>query len=156
MEDQAKKNTIDTPMELPQLTDLSASYILTAAKWGKFLAILGFIITGLIVVASVAMSIVLNSLQTEMIPINLPFAPIVFSVLYIIFAAIYVIPVIFLNTFCNNAIKAVQQSNTENLTISFRNLKNLFVFIGIATIILLCLYTITILTIGTAALSSIY
>jgi hypothetical protein len=147
-------SSTDSPAEIPQLTSESVAYLLKAAKWGKFLAILGFIITGLMVIAGIMMSFVLNMVQDEMVPLNMPFSPKLLSVFYIVIAGVYLIPVIFLNSFSNNAIKAVKRSSTENMTTSIRNLKNLFVFIGISTVVILALYIVILITIGTAALFS--
>lgn len=155
MENQDNFSQLNITNELPQLTSISVKYILKAAKWGKFMAILGFIVTGLIIVAAVAMSFILDSFHDEMVPLDIPFSPTFFAVLYIIFAILYLIPVIFLNSFCNQAIKAVQQSSTEYLSLSLRNLKNLFVYIGISTIVILSLYTLIIIVAGITAFISL-
>ena len=140
--------------ELPLLTPESAAFLLKTAKWGKFLAILGFIVTFFLFLAGILMSFVLGMLPDEMIPLNMPFSPRVFSVFYIVIAGIYIVPVIFLNSFCNNAIKAIENSSTANLTVSLKNLKNLFVFVGISTIVILSFYTIILIIAGTAAIVS--
>ena len=140
--------------ELPLLTPESAAFLLKTAKWGKFLAILGFIVTFFLFVAGILMSFVIGMLPDEMIPLNMPFSPRVFSVIYIVIAGIYIVPVIFLNSFCNNAIKAIENSSTANLTVSLKNLKNLFVFVGISTIVILSFYTIILIIAGTAAIVS--
>jgi hypothetical protein len=152
MEDLKNSTSTDTASEIPQLTSESVAFLLKAAKWGKFLAILGFIVTGLMVMAGIAMSFVLSMVSEDVIPLNMPFSPKVLSLIYIIIAAIYVIPVFFLNSFSNNVSKAVSLSNTENMTTSLRSLKNLFVFIGISTILILTFYTIILIVVGTAAL----
>jgi len=154
MENIENTSVPETPGLVPQLTTESTAYLLKAAKWGKFLAIMGFIVAGLMAAAGILMSFVLNSMTDEMAPLNMPFSPAVLSFIYIIFAGIYVVPVFFLNSFSNNAIKAVNLSNTENLTASLKSLKNLFVFVGIATIVMLALYTIILIVVGTAALVS--
>ena len=145
--------TTDTVKQL-ELTSESAAYLLKAAKWGKFLAILGFIMTSLLIIAGIMMSFVLNSVKDEMIPLNMPFSPKVLSFFYVVVAAISMIPVIFLNSFSNNAVKAVKFSDTEKMTTSMKQLKNLFVFLGISTIVMLALYVIVLLVIGTAAIIS--
>ncbi len=154
MEESKNLSSIGTQIEIPQLTSESISYLLKAAKWGKFLAILGFIVSGLLILGGIAMSFVLNKVAgpDELIPINTPFPPAIFSIIYIVVAIIYLIPVIFLNTFSNNAIKAVNLSSTEKMTTSLRNLKNLFVFIGVSTVVLLTIYTLTLIILGTAAI----
>lgn len=155
MEEFKNLSSTDTAVEIiPQLTTESISYLLKAAKWGKFLAILGFIVSGLLILGGIAMSFVLNKISgaDELVPVNLPFSPFFLSIIYIAIAVIYLIPCIFLNTFSNNAIKAVNLSSTEKMTTSLRNLRNLFVFIGISTIVLLTIYTLTLIVLGTAAL----
>jgi hypothetical protein len=156
MEESKNLSSTHSPVEIPQLTTQSVSYLLKAAKWGKFMAILGFIVSGLLILGGIAMSFVLNKVSgtDELVPIDMPLSPAVLSIIYIIIAAIYLIPVIFLNTFSNNAIKAANFSSTEKMTISLRNLKNLFVFIGISTVLLLVLYTLTLIVVGTAAIFS--
>ena len=123
----------DSNVEIPLLTSESIAYLLKAAKWGKFLAILGFIVAGLMIVAAIAMSVVLNFVQDELVPLNMPFSPKFLSIFYIIFAGVYLIPVLFLNSFSNNALKAINLSSTEKLTASLKNLKNLFVFVGVSS-----------------------
>ena len=155
MADNRNLSSPDAPAEMPQLTPESVSYLLKSAKWAKFLAILGFIVTGLMIVAGIMMSFVLNMVSDEMIPLNMPFSPKILSIIYVIIAGIFIIPVIFLNSFSNNALKAVNLSSTEQMTASIRNLKNLFVFVGISTIVILALYTLILIIIGTAAFVSL-
>ncbi len=156
MEELKDSSSANSLVEIPQLTSKSVAYLLKAAKWGKFLAILGFIVSGLLILGGIAMSFVLNKVSgtDELVPIDMPFSPGVLSIIYIIIAVISLIPVIFLNTFSNNAMKAIHLSSTEKMTTSLRNLKNLFVFIGISTVILLTLYTLIVIVVGTAAVFS--
>jgi len=155
MENEQKITTAEKQDAIPQLTEESISFLLKTAKWGKFLAILGFIVTGLLVVAGIMMSFVMNIVSDEMVPLNLPFSPIFFSILYVIIAGIYIIPVIFLNTFSNNVIKAVNLSSTEKMTVSLRNLKNLFVFVGVSTVVILIIYAAMLIIAATAAVVSL-
>jgi len=155
MEESKNQKTSEVKVEIPQLTTESVDFLIKAAKWGKFLAILGFIITGLMLIAGILMSFALNLVNDEMVPLNLPFSPKILSIIYIIIAGICLIPVLFLNSFCNQAIKARKLSSSEHMTGSIRNLKNLFVFIGISTVVFLALYTIVLIIIGSAALMSL-
>lgn len=154
MEESQNLSSTFSATELPQLTPESINYLLKAAKWGKFLAILGFIVSGLLIAGGIMMSFALNMVSDEMIPLNMPFSPVFLSIFYILIAGIYLIPVIFLNSFSNNIIKAVNLSSTENMTVALKNLKNLFVFVGVATVVLLALYTIILIVVGTAAIFS--
>lgn len=152
METEKNISLPENQKELPLITTEATVFLLKTAKWGKFLAILGFIVTGFLFLAGILMSFVLGMLPDEMMPLDMPFSPTVFSVIYIAIAGIYVIPVIFLNNFCNNAIKAIENSSTDNLTASIRNLKNLFVFVGISTLVVLSFYTLILVIAGTAAI----
>jgi hypothetical protein len=98
------------------------------------------------------MSFVLGSVQDEMVPMNIPFPPIVLSIIYMIIALIYIVPVIFLNTFCNNVIKAAKHGSSGHLTASLRSLKNLFVFIGVSTVVILSIYLISLVVVGVGAI----
>ena len=105
------------------------------------------------IVAGILMSFVLNSVHiNEMAPLNSPFSAKVISIFYISVAAIFLVPVSFLHAFSNNALKAVSLGNTNKMTTSLRNLKNLFVFLGISTLVILAFYVIILLTVGTAAI----
>jgi len=152
-ESQNLSSTLSTS-ELPRFTSESINHLLKAAKWGKFLAILGFIVSGLMIIGGIMMSFALNMVSDEMVPLNMSISPLVLSIFYIVIAGIYLIPVIFLNSFSNNAMKAINLSNTENMTASLKNLKNLFVFIGVATVVLLAIYTIVLIVVGTTAIFS--
>jgi hypothetical protein len=142
-------------ISFPELTPESAAYLLKAAKWGKFLAILGFIATAFLVIAGIAMGFIMNRVSEEMMPQPIQFPPAVLSVFYIIFAGIYIVPVIYLNSFCNQAIRAIHRSDTPTLTMAFKNLKNLFVFLGILTIVVLVLYMLAIVVAGAAAVMAL-
>ena len=153
MEDTNNSAVTDNNAGIPQLTSESARFLHKAAKWGKFISLLGFIMTSLMIVAGILMSLVLNSEYTNnIVPLNSPFSPNVLSIFYVSMAAIFLIPVSFLHAFSNNAIKAVNLGNTKNMTSSLRNLKNLFVFLGISILVVLVFYTLILLFAGTAAI----
>ena len=151
----SNEKTVIQPNEMPQITPESLAFLVKAAKWGKFMAILGFIVTGLLLVSGIVMSFVFNAVLDEMVPLNMPFPPVVLSVIYILIAGVYIIPVIFLNSFCNNVLKAANFSSTEHLTTSLKNLKNLFVFIGVSTVIILAIYLVALIIVGSAAVMSL-
>ncbi|MEA3450953.1 MAG: hypothetical protein U9Q83_03510, partial [Bacteroidota bacterium] len=58
-----------------------------------------------------------------------------FGFIYLFVAAIYFYPLFALLKFSNYAKKAIIESDSEKLTESFRNLKGVFTFIGILTLI---------------------
>jgi len=139
----------------PQLTPEAIGYLIKSAKWGKFLAILGFILTGLLVVGGVAAGAILGTVSNEFSNTNLPFSPAIFSVIYIIIAAIYIMPVIYLNSYSNQVIKAANLGDTALMTSAFNNLKKFFTFIGIATIVIMALYVVILIGVGVMAAMSV-
>ncbi|MBA2250134.1 MAG: hypothetical protein H0W12_08065 [Chitinophagaceae bacterium] len=120
-----------------QVTPATENYLVAAAKWGKFLAIVGFIFCGLMVVMSFLIGSVLSNYSSyATYNIN----PIYLTVLYIVLAIILFFPCFFLYKFSVKMQQAIKSKNQENLDMAFSNLKSLFKFYGIVTIITLSLY----------------
>ncbi|MBS1611091.1 MAG: hypothetical protein JSS70_20525, partial [Bacteroidetes bacterium] len=74
-------------------------------------------------------------------------------VIYILIAAVYFFPCLFLFHFANKMKTALAANDQELLNTSFQNLKKLFRFMGILTIICLALFAIQLL-IGLLAVGS--
>ena len=149
MEDNTFTPEMETPhsssIPIPQITLESLGYLNTAAKWTKFLAILGFIVIGLMFLAGVVMGIAFSFLHTTGAFSNFPFPTYFLGFIYLILAAIYVLPVIYLNNFSNYISKAVAIRETEMLTTALRNLKSLAKYVGIMTIVLIASYFVFII-----------
>ena len=139
------KQSSEHPEGLPQITIQSADFLVKTAKWGKFLAIFGFVVTGLLIAGGILMLFITRLVSEEMIPLGMQSYPIVFTVIALVVALLYLIPVLYLNSFCNNALKAVNFSDSERLTASMKSLRNLFVFLGISTIAILAIYSISLI-----------
>lgn len=134
--------TVNTGTVNPQpieLTQEAIFFLSSAAKWAKFLAIMGFIAIGFLVIAGLGAGILFNVMQSTM-PSSLPFPPIVLSVLYIAIAALYLMPVIYMNNFSNKTTSAIQMQNTPLMTEALMNLKKWFKFTGVMTIVLIVIY----------------
>jgi hypothetical protein len=112
------------------------TYLSETAKWGKFLAILGFIMCGLMILAAFAMT----SISGGGYPgyTGMPMGIMVVICTFI--AIFYFFPCLFLYRFSTKAQAAVRGDSQEDLQLSFKNLKNLFKFTGILTIIVLAIY----------------
>jgi hypothetical protein len=136
-------------MENSNLFDLSidanaSGYLSETARWGRFLAIVGFIGCGFMILMGLFMSF-------------LPFTPggfvtgtgeyastaaaagarVAVMIVYIVFGIISIVPYLYLYRFSTQAKQAVQSSAQEVLTSAFANLKSLFKFYGVLTIIML-------------------
>jgi hypothetical protein len=123
------------------LTGEIKNYLLETAKWGKFLAIVGYIGIGLMLVIAIGIMAV-GSGTSQMFPgmmgMNMGF----FGVIYIAIAAVYFFPVYYLHKFSLKIAEGVSGQNPQNITIGFQNLKSLFKFMGIFTIVIMSIYAL--------------
>jgi len=136
------------------LSEDALRQISQTAKWAQFLAIIGFVVTALIVVAGLFMGSFMSifkemSGNTQMT--HMPFMAL--SVIYVIMGGVYFIPSWFLYKFSTETRKALVGSDEEILTQAFANLRRTFKFLGIMTIVIIGLYALVIIavTIGAAA-----
>lgn len=128
------------------------SHLSEAARWARFLAIVGFIVCGLIVLLGVFAGSILSTMMgryggSEFRNAGMEGLGPVISVMYICFALLYFIPCLFLFRFANYAKAAIATDQQETLNKSFQNLKAMFRFVGILTIIVLCIYAIGLLAV---------
>lgn len=114
-------------------------YLLETSKWGKFLAIVGYIFMGLMILLAIFMMVGLSALS-KFSSTGFPMGPIGF--VYILFAVIYYFPVTYLYKFSVQIKDGLNQKDQPVLTSGFRNLKSLFTFMGILTIVILAIYAI--------------
>lgn len=139
------ETTNPSPPMIPQITLESLGYLNTTAKWAKFMAILGFIGIGIMVLLGVTMGFIFSFLNSSSAFSHFPFPTYFLGLIYIVLAAVYVLPVIYLNNFSNYISKAVSMRNTEMLTSALSNLKRHFKYVGIMTIVLIATYFLIIM-----------
>ena len=129
----------------------SKAHLAEAARWARFLAIVGFIMCGLIVLLGVFAGSIFSSFSGRL---GSDFGGAsemggglraMLSVIYILGALLYFFPCLFLFRFANLMKAAIATDEQENLNKSFQNLKVMFRYVGILTIIVLTLYLIGIL-----------
>lgn len=128
----------EEPQKL-EITNELGEVLQSAGKWGKFLAILGFVFMGLMVFGGFVMSIVFLVMPGD-IAGEMPFPPFLFGLIYLLMGAIYFLPILYLYRFSSNINKAVLSKNQDQLAVAFTNLKAHYRFIGIFTIVLFALY----------------
>ena len=122
-----------------QLTSAAVGFLQESAKWSKFMAIVGFVGIGLMVLVSLFMAIGFSSMGTANMP-ELPFSMSVFSIIYVLFAAIYFFPVYYLYQYATKTSAALNSKNKQLLAYGLENLKSHHKFLGIFTLILVSLY----------------
>src|SRR5690606_20325551 len=105
------------------------------AKWGNILAIIGYVAMGIMALASLVMIVAFSFIDMET-----AFPMWILGIVYLVFAGIYYIPVTYLYRFSNQMKLAVHRNDEKLYTTGFENLKSLFKFFGIFTLVLLGLY----------------
>lgn len=120
-----------------QLTYIAVVFLKESAKWSKFLAIVGFVGIGLMILAGFFMMFGMSSLGASN---NMPFSMAAFSLVYLILAAVYFFPVYYLYQYGAKTTLALRSKNQQLLTDGLGNLKSHHKFLGIFTLILISIY----------------
>lgn len=113
-----------------------------AGGWANFLAILGFIMMGFLVLAGIFMGAVFSNLPAEN---TLPFSGGVFTIIYILIAAVYFFPIYYLFKFATMARNGIQVRDSSQVSGALHYLKSHYKFVGILTIAAIALYILFIL-----------
>lgn len=111
------------------------SYLLETAKWGNFLAIIGYVFMGLLALLALFMIFAMSQLLQ-----NQPFPMWIMGIIYLALAGVYWFPVTYLYRFSAQMKQAVLRRDESLYASGFANLKSLFKFFGIFTIVVLALY----------------
>jgi FtsH-binding integral membrane protein len=122
-----------------KLNSYAIGFLKETAKWVNFLAIMGFIGIGLIVIVALFAGAIFSSLP------NNPYGEIsggVITFTYLLIAALYFFPVLYMYRFADKMKTALARKNEDILTEAFMNLKSHYKFIGILTIVMLSLYAL--------------
>ena len=127
-----------------QVSPASQTFLNEAARWGRFLSIIGFIICGLMVVVAFFLPTVLTHLtpygqitstMTSAMATGL-------TIGYLLFALLLFFPCLYLYKFSVKMKVALTSLSQENFESSLQNLKSLLKFYGIFDIIILTFYAL--------------
>ena len=138
-----------------QLNQSAKGFLRETAKWAYFLSILGYIGIGFIVLIAIfagAVFAYIGNLSREMNSFGAMGGSFI-SALYLIIAVFYFFPVYYLNKFAANAKIALRDNDSKSLAASFEYLKSHYKFIGIVSLIILCLYALIIVFVAFAAVT---
>lgn len=119
----------------------SLRHLEEARKWAMFIAILGFIGVGMLVLVALFSGTALAFLGDDFVS---PALGIGIGILYLLIAVLYFFPVYYLFNFSGKAKKAVKESDSKSLAESMKFLKSHYKFLGIMAIVMLVLYPILI------------
>lgn len=122
---------------------VTKSHLLESAKWARFLAIVGmiFLFLGILIFIGV-IAFIPNMPYNDFSGINSVGLKVGFSFYLILISAIGFFPLLFLLRYSNHLRSALQGNDQNLLNSSFQNLKILFRYLGIVTIIVLALYAL--------------
>jgi hypothetical protein len=128
----------------------SKGHLLEAARWGKFLAIVGFVLCALIVVLGIFWAQLMGSMGNRYggaydDVYAEPAMGVTMVVMFIIMALIYFFPCLFLYRFATKMRAALSSNDQETLNTSFQNLKATFRYVGVLTLIMLIIYGLAII-----------
>ena len=126
------------------IDDMSRSHLAETAKWAKFLSVVGFIMCGLVVIASFFVGAIFSAStsQYERYGDDSPFAGlgVLMTIFYLAIGILYFFPCLFLFRFATQMTAALYTNEQLTLNKSFQNLKRMFRYMGILTIIVISLY----------------
>jgi hypothetical protein len=112
-------------------------YLIATSKWAKFLAIMGYIGMGILILIAIFMMFGLSLLSKVS---GMGFPMIMMGFVYIVIAVIYYFPVNYLYKFSVRIKKGLNSNDLPTIASGFRNLKSLFKFMGILTIVIISIY----------------
>jgi hypothetical protein len=115
----------------------SIAYLGETARWAKFLAIIGFIMCTLIVLAGIFAGTVFSSLGDNF---GMGALGVGAAIFYILIALLWFFPCLFLYRFAVRTQVALRNNEQQNLTAGLANLKSYFKFVGILTIVVISIY----------------
>jgi hypothetical protein len=141
------------------LSPISKNFLLATAKWAKIVSIVNFIFGGFMVILAFGMGAILSKLPAESFGRNNMFANgigVFGTVIYLLFAALIIVPAYFLFTFSNKTKSALLADDDDAMEVGLHNIKRYFQFNAIMLLIVVGFYGIILLFAligGAAALS---
>ena len=106
--------------------------------WANFLSIIGFVYTGLLILMGLGFLIALPIIGNEIFPVQV-FPLNYIGIIYIVIGLVYLIPTLYLNRFADKIKIALLNFQQIEFESGFKNLRSLFKFMGITTIIMITL-----------------
>lgn len=136
-----QKPGFEEELDQLHLTPENERHLLSTSKWSIFIAVVGFLFSGLMLVVGIIM-IVLNRYSNDFQDFQVFPIPGIMSYLglfYILLAVFYFFPSLFLIQFAAKTKKALKNRTQTDFDSGFLNMKKLALFVGIMTIIALVL-----------------
>lgn len=132
----------DSDFHSTKIGDTDREYLNSAGGWAKFMAIVGFVGSGITAIVGIIMFISLSRVSSRYGSgmIN----PAV-SLLYLIIAGLYFLPCLYLFNFGAKIQQTCRQEDGYTTSQAFNNLRLCFRFMGIMTIVIISIYLLMVL-----------
>ncbi|HTM97180.1 MAG TPA: DUF5362 family protein [Pedobacter sp.] len=138
---------------IPQLiiSEDIRSYLYDMAKWANFLAIVGFVVAGLMIISSFTIGAAMNTNpELSAMMAGSALSPIGFTIFCLVFSFAIFYPSLLLFKYSTKAKIGVLYGEQASLDEAFSKLKSLFKYWGIATMIFIILYIMLVVLSGLA------
>ncbi|MGY3054782.1 hypothetical protein ACVWYG_002991 [Pedobacter sp. UYEF25] len=132
------------------VTEEMRSYIYDITKWAKFLSIIGYAVAILLLLGSFSIGSLLNSNPSALAALG-PLAKggsTLISIIYLLIAAFYFYPSMLLGRISARGKQAVLFGDQENLDSTLLQMKSLFKFWGIITLVIIVAYVLLVILVG--------
>jgi hypothetical protein len=137
-------DTLDQHIELDsdklRINNSIKENLITAAKWARFLAVIGFIFTGLMGIASLVLVVTAMSSGMGLL--------VLLAFVYVGLTIVMIFPALYLIRFAGSTEKGLSSNKQGEFDYGIQNLKSLFKFTGIYTIVFIALYVIYIVVLA--------
>jgi hypothetical protein len=120
----------------------------TTRKWAMFIAIIGFIFLGLIILIGALAGTFLSAFNSG--ETGLGISDLYIFVILMFLAAVYFLPLFFLFRFSKYTSLALQTLDKKEFHKAINNLKSYFVYLGTLIIIVIILYFVVLVISGTS------
>lgn len=121
------------------LDDQALNHLNETRNWTLFLAIMGFISIGFMILAGIIMSVVFNTMDIPTIP---GFFGVLYPVIFIVMGVLYFFPAYFLMQFSKFSSLTLKEKSTELFSKAMKHLKFFYRYTGILVIALISFYII--------------
>ena len=120
-------------------------YLLDAARWAKFLALVGFIFCA----CFMTIALFVGTLSETFTTLGSPSFPLLFKTMitlaYAGLSLLNFFPCLYLYKFASKMQVALRNNDQEQLNQSFRNMRSFYHFVGVLMIVCLCFFVLSLL-----------
>lgn len=131
-----------------KLSNTAKDYLIQTKKWTNFLAIIGFVFISLMVLGALFSSILLSTFFGDEMGLMPGGFSTIIMVVYLLISLLYFFPTWYLYKFSKKTNEAIANNSSTDFEEALRYQKSFFKFIGITTVIILCIYVLYFLVLG--------